>query len=357
MPQADFTDSFVNRYIYALSKEMLINSANEDGEQEVDTVFFGGGTPSLLDPAAIDYILQNAKKYFNIIDGAEISIEANPGTIDENKLKAYKNIGINRISIGGQSFSDEHLHTLGRIHSSEELDYILKAAINTGFDSVNMDLIFGFPGQTLDSFRQDLKRAISYNLHHLSLYMFTPEENTPLGDSVLNGDKELAEDRELAGMMNHAHDFLTEKGYLHYELSNYSIDGYQCRHNLKYWDYSEYRGFGASACSFRRRFRYKNIEDPHSYVYQTEHNFIPLESGERLSYERAMGEYIILALRTSRGLSEIEFKNIFHLEFKSHYDDIIMKLVHSGFLVYRDGFWFIPFKYFPLQSEICGEFI
>ena len=357
IPQTDYTDSFANRYIYALCKEMSVNSANEDGKPKVDTVFFGGGTPSLLEPAAVDYIYQHAKKYFDISGETEFSIEANPGTIGEDKLRAYRNLGVNRISIGGQTFSNEHLHKLGRIHTCEELDYALKTAIKMDFNSVNLDLIFGFPGQTFDSFKHDLKKIAGYNLQHLSLYMFTPEDGTPLGDSVLSDEETIPSDEELADMMNFAHDFLTKEGYNHYELSNYCIDGYECRHNLKYWKYSEYRGFGASACSFRRRFRYKNISDPHDYVYKTEHNFLPFESGECLSQERAIGEYVILALRTAKGIAENEFRCIFGVDFNLYYENILEELVAGGFLGHQNGFWYIPFKHFPIQSEICGKFI
>ena len=352
-----YTDSFVNRYIYAICKEIFLNAFNEEGSPQADTIFFGGGTPSLLAYEAIEHILKHIKNHFELSPDTEISIEANPGTIDYEKLLNYKQIGINRISIGGQTFSDEHLKNLGRIHNSEELNYSLKTAAKIGFTSVNLDLIFGFPGQNLKSFKSDLEKTVSYGIKHISTYAFTPEENTILGESVSSGAVKMPCDDEFSDMMNLTHDFLTSCGYVHYETSNYCIEGHQCRHNLKYWNYDDYRGFGSSACSFRNRFRYKNTANPHDYVYKTEHNFLPLEYGERLSEEKAAGEYIMLALRTSKGLSETIFKSIFGKSFYDHYFIILEELQKDGLLVFKNEFWTIPYEYFPIQNKIYEKFI
>ncbi len=357
LPASDYTDSFVRRYIYAVCREMAVASVNEDGKVPVDTVFFGGGTPSLMDPAAIEFILREAGAFFEISPGAEISMEVNPGTVELEKMLAYRNVSVNRISIGGQSFDDSHLSFLGRIHKSSELKNAVLAAKEAGFKNINIDLIFGFPGQTPDSFTSDLEKAVSLDVEHLSVYMFTPEEGTLIGDDVLNGRQEQPEDECLAEMMHLAHQKLTDCGYNHYELSNYAKPGYECGHNLKYWNYSGYRGFGSSACTFRRGFRYKNIADPYEYVFRTEHNFLPIESGEKLSLERRMGEYVMLALRTSLGVDEELFSRLFACSFSGHYKDVIAYLSEKSLLVNKNKHWYIPVQYFPLQSEISSEFI
>ncbi len=353
----DYTNSFAQRYIYALARELLTVSKTEEKRIAADTVFFGGGTPSLIDPAAISYLLKEAAKYYEIMPASEITLEMNPRTVNLSKLSAFKKAGVNRLSVGIQTFSPLHLDFLGRIHSVSDTYEAVKNAKSAGFDSISIDLIFGFPSQTKNDFVNDLKNALELGVSHISLYIFTPEEKTTLGEKVIKGELSMPDEELLADMMLYAHDFFIEAGFCHYEISNFALPGFVCRHNLKYWDYSDYRGFGSSACSFRRRFRYKNIPDPYNYVYAAEHNHLPILEGEKLCLPRAMGEYCMTALRTSEGIVPKRFAELFDLDFKEYYAEKIEELLSRDWLEEYDGNYRVPFKHYIIQSEIASAFI
>lgn len=356
MPSVDYTDSFVNRYIYALAREISTISKLETKPQVVDTVYFGGGTPSLLDPAAISFLLEQLSRYYTIDRHAEITLECNPGTVDLQKLRLLKAAGVNRLSMGAQSFDPEALKYLGRIHSSEQILNSFLAAREVQFDSVSLDFIFGFPNYTEKILSEDLRQILQLSPEHISFYLFTPEYGSPLGEQILNGQLSLPEDEFLSELYMQLSESLA-KEYIHYEISNFAKSGFHSRHNMKYWKYEEYRGLGAAACSFRNLFRYENISDPHEYVYSTEHNYLPIASGERISKMRRAGEYVMLALRLKEGLDRRKFKQLFELDFEQLYSDELRSLLNSSLLISEGDFIRIPEERWFLHSEIAEKFI
>ena len=229
-------------YIKALIADLDINK-NLINNRIIETIFIGGGTPSLLSAKAYQYLFEHIKKNYNLANNAEITLEANPGTIDYQKFKDYRAIGINRLSIGIQSFQDRHLKKLGRIHSSANAKVAIEHAQNAGFDNFNLDLMHGLPNQTLEEALSDLKTALTFNPKHLSWYQLTIEANTIFykQQPLLPSDDILA-DIELAG-------FEILKKYNHYEISAFSKSGFQCNHNINYWNFGDYLGIGAGAHS------------------------------------------------------------------------------------------------------------
>lgn len=278
-----------------------------------------------------------------------------------NLLSDFNKAGINRISIGGQSFNDPLLKKIGRLHSSFELSKTLETACSLNFDSVGVDLIFGFPDYTKDILISDIDHVLKFPIEHVSFYMFMPEEGTILGDKCINGDIEIPNDDLLVDMMEYTHGQLVENGFCHYEISNFSKNGKFCRHNLKYWNFEEYLGFGSSACSFVNGERFKNISNPFQYCKNIENGISVLEYKEKLPLKKSEGEFVMLALRMARGVSCAKFYKIFDEDFEKVYSKELEFLIKNGFIEKKslngDIFFYIPYKFFPIQSEIAKYFI
>lgn len=356
LPKGRWDDGFMAEYEEALLKE--IKSKSSSGyASPLSSVYFGGGTPSLMKPSSIARILNTLADSFGIMDGCEISMELNPGTCPNEGFKKYRKAGINRLSIGGQSFDDGVLKQIGRIHSSETLERAIESALSAGFDSVSLDLIFGFPNYVRDILMSDMEKAVSSGISHLSFYMFTPEEGTPLGDAVLSEREELPSDESLASMMDDAHSFLVDKGFIHYEISNFSKPGFECRHNMRYWNYGDYFGFGSSACSFLGGVRIKNNPDPFSYRSKIACGKSPHVYAEKLSRDRSAGEYVMLALRTARGIDSSDFKRRFGMDFSERFKKETEFLLCSGELKRDGNFYFVPYEFFSVQSGIASMFL
>ncbi|MCG2755382.1 MAG: radical SAM family heme chaperone HemW, partial [Desulfobacteraceae bacterium] len=259
-PYCDFysiTDQSLQQlFIEALIQEMQMASIPS---LVCDTLYFGGGTPSVLRPENIGRIIESAYGLFNISTDSEVTIEVNPGTVTSEQLTEYRNIGINRINIGAQSFNDEILNFLGRIHSSNDADLTIRGARKAGFDNIGIDLIYGIPGQTKEMWLSDLRRAIEFEPEHLSCYMLTYEKGTPLDIDREQGKVKPVADSLLAELFETTMEYLTAHGYVHYEISNFAKNASRIsRHNMKYWSFSPYLGFGPSAHSFTGHQRYWN---------------------------------------------------------------------------------------------------
>lgn len=355
-PVSQWNESVIEDYLEAVLREMRLrrSSISRSG---VDTVFFGGGTPSVLSPQAINKTLDALNSFSHISCGAEISLEANPSSLKSGLFKEFRKAGINRVSIGGQTFDDNLLKVLGRLHSSFDLEISIRSALEAGFNAVGLDLIFGFPGHSLQVLASDLLKAVELGAEHLSLYMFYPEPFTSMGDACLSGDLLCPSDEELADMFNFAHDFLSEKGYRHYEISNFALNGRVCLHNMNYWSYGEYVGFGSSACSFISKSRIKNVASPFRYIGLLKKNVTPGIFLENLSLKRKMGEYAMLALRTDEGVNDEYFYGIFGRRFSEIFSVALKKLTSLGLIERRGERFIVPYKYFPIQSEIAEEFL
>ena len=303
---------------------------------ELDTIFFGGGTPSLYSPLSLGAILEVIRSNLNLAADIEISLESNPSSLSEEKLSEYRNIGINRLSIGIQSFSDENLKTLGRIHDSKTAIESYNSARKAGFDNINIDLIYGLPGQTPDQWSNDLSRVISLNPDHISAYNLIIEPNTPFGEMYREGKLDLPSDDDQRNMYYLLNDRLIEIGYKRYELSNFARTGKQCRHNLKYWENGRYIGVGPSAVTCDRERRSKNSADLDKYIEHISQGKDAFESTEQVDAEKAKEERVMMGLRLSTGLSLSGYRGEFGIDLAEEKKNELSLLIERG-LIEIDG--------------------
>ena len=302
------------------------------------TIFFGGGTPSLLSVSQISRILDACSKNFAVDKDAEITLEANPGTLNQEQLAGLRAAGINRLSMGAQSFDAELLKTLGRIHSPKDITQAVRYARAAGFTSINVDFMFGLPGQTMSHWRETLDRALAMHIEHLSLYSLIIEEGTPFYSwtregRITSGDEDLCAD-----MYEYADERLQAAGYINYEISNWSLPGYQSRHNLTYWLNLPYLGMGAGAYSSFGGRRFSDVRDPVEYVRLLNAHQWPEAESESIDKQQAMSETAFLALRTAQGLHLPTFAQRFSVPFAEFVGDRLRTVEEAG-LLERDHDW------------------
>ncbi|TAN44876.1 MAG: radical SAM family heme chaperone HemW [Nitrospirae bacterium] len=292
-------DALMSAYCEALKKEIVSRKA---GAQTLKTVYIGGGTPSLLPEGAIKRLSDHISGFFDFAPDAEITIEANPGAIDDKILQNLLNSGVNRISLGIQSLVDAELSALGRVHNSEDAVSAVISARRAGFRNISLDLIYGIPGQSLDAWRRTLLKAIDLSPEHISAYELTPEKNTPLYEDIQDGTVGMPDESLAADMFMLADEVLEARGFRHYEISNYARPGRECRHNLNYWDRGEYLGIGAAAHSFIDGVRYDNMPDVEGYITALAKDGLPTGGSLKLGEEDIMKEIIFLGLRKVEGI-------------------------------------------------------
>lgn len=298
----------------------------------VDTIFFGGGTPSILPADALPKVLDEVRVSFVIDERAEITAEANPGTVDSHKLLRWCEAGMNRISFGVQSFHDTLLRAIGRIHTGEEARMAVRMAREAGFANINLDLIYGLPAQTIDMLKQDVMEAIALEIEHLSVYGLIVEEDTMLERMVDDGRAILPREEEEEAMYDWITAYLPQQGYHRYEISNYARAGRECRHNLKYWQFDEYIGLGSAAHSFAGRKRLANERIPSDYIRRMHADGSACLSEETETIAELQGEYIFLALRTTQGVDTEDFCHTFGADFFALYGDIIERMKNERLL-------------------------
>ena len=279
-----------------------------------DTVYFGGGTPSYVDPKYVIGAMRQIKNYYKIADNAEITIEMNPGTVDENKIKQYEKAGFNRFSVGLQTANDDLLMDIGRIHT--KADFVKTAELLKG-KNFSVDIMIGLEGQTTEDIKEAIDLASSAGAKHISSYALKAEEGTPMYGRYLNGD--LPSEDEVADEYDFTVKYLAEKGYKRYEVSNFCKDGFYSRHNLNYWKRGEYIGFGVSASSFIKERRFTNTEKIDEYTACIIRGKVAEIFSEDIEGDEREFEYIMLGLRTADGISFADFKNRFGTDFKEKY--------------------------------------
>ena len=338
-PYCDFysiTDlSLKPKFIQALMREMALF---QPGSLDFDTFYLGGGTPSVLDFDDIFKIINGFLEKFNILPSPEITIEINPGAVTRTLLKAYLEAGINRLNIGVQSFQEANLNFLGRIHSVKEACRVFEDARQSGCDNIGLDLIYGLPEQAKENWRADLDQAVQLGPDHLSCYLLTTEPGTPLHQDLQSGRYRPLRDRKIRELFDLTIDFLENHGYVQYEISNFarrtdeSSHPLMSRHNLKYWSFAPYAGFGPAAHSFIQPERYWNYADVRQYIEEVQAGRLPVEEREVLSTEQMMIETIYLGLRTTRGIDLIEFKRRFVVDFLNTFDRLVADLEKDGLL-------------------------
>lgn len=329
-------EKYIQALIAEIEQNIDIPGFNKE-EYIVDSVFIGGGTPSCIKPIYINKILCKLKEIFHIDNQAEITMECNPGTASKEAFELYYKSGINRISFGLQSCNDEELKCLGRIHNYETFLESFHWAREAGFKNINIDLISAIPEQTLESFMKSLKQVILLGPDHISAYSLIVEEGTPFYEMDLNLPDEDTE-REIYEETGR---ILRENGYEQYEISNYAKNGYECRHNIKYWTREEYLAFGLGASSFikvndlkdKKELRWRNSSD----IEMFNKKIFIREEMEELELRDSMSEYLFLGLRMNRGISESEFGRTFHLKLEDVFGDAIKKHTENGLLSYKEG--------------------
>jgi oxygen-independent coproporphyrinogen-3 oxidase len=302
------------------------------------TIFFGGGTPSLLTVTQITRLLAACRKAFAVDEQAEITLEANPGTLSFEQLKGLRVAGINRLSLGSQSFDAELLHTLGRIHTPDEIVQALSNARAAGFTSINLDFMFGLPGQTMQHWKTTLDRALALHPEHFSLYSLIIEEGTLFytwtnEGRIIPGDEDLCAD-----MYEYADERLQAEGYENYEISNWALPGHQSRHNLTYWQNLPYLGMGAGAHSFFGGRRFSNILDPQEYITLLKKQQRPEAESELIDRAHQMSETAFLALRTAQGLHLPTFEERFAEPF-TQFVGMRLRTVEEAGLLEQEHEW------------------
>jgi len=349
------------KYISALEKELAMYGERCSGIS-VDTVFLGGGTPSLLDASVIDAVMSLVRGSFNIAQDAEVSLEANPNSLTEEKLKKYADAGINRLSIGVQSFSDDVLRTLGRVHDVKSAVSAYETARKCGFSNINIDLMSGIPAQTFAQWKQTVDEVLRLRPEHISFYSLQLEEGTPFYESYKNGDIDLVDDALDREMYHYAADAFREEGYRHYEISNAALPGRECRHNMKYWSLGEYIGAGLGASSYFEGRRYTDLASIEEYISAAENGQIPLDGStvHEDTESDSMGIYCFTSLRTSKGIDLLEFEKLFGKSFYKAYGQIIGKIggyIADGYMSSDGRFLSLTEKGIDCSNDIMSEFV
>ncbi len=346
-------------YVTALRKE--IESYKESAKNyEVTTVFFGGGTPSLLSGEQMAELMNAIKDTFMLKEEAEITMEANPGTVTESNLSAYKEAGINRISFGLQSVKDEELRMLGRIHTFEEFLESYDMARKAGFHNINVDLISAIPGQTLTSWEETLRTVIELQPEHISAYSLIVEEGTTFAKLYGEGcEKEelLPDEDEERRIYERTEEMLKEAGYHRYEISNYAKDGYECRHNLGYWERKEYLGLGLGASSLLNETRFHNTEHMGTYLENAGNEKLLREDEEILTMQEQMEEFVFLGLRKMEGIREADFEKDFGQSIWDCYGENLRRVIEDGLLQKENGYLKLTKKGIDVSNYVFAEIL
>ncbi len=345
-------------YLDALFREMRrYGAVLSDAEKRISSLYVGGGTPTCLPAAGLCAILENAAAHFNLLPDCEITVEANPGTVDPGGLRELKKAGFNRLSLGVQSFQDRLLRVLGRVHDVREAVHAARQARAAGFTNLNLDFIFGVPGQTLDDWMETLTGAVELFPEHIALYGLQLEAGTPLEKSVAGGSiKACSEDLELSMYLT-AIDFLAAHGYLHYEISNFARPGRQSVHNLGYWLNHTYLGLGPAAHSYLRERRFHNYTSLKSYLDKVNRGETPVEAGEHIPVGREMSETMFLGLRLLQGVDLGRFYRRFGRRAEAVYREEINRLEKNGLVKVEAGWLRLTKKGLPVANTVFREFV
>ncbi len=343
-------EEYFEEYKNSIVKE--IEKFETDRELTVKTIFIGGGTPSVMPAEFICDILNAVGNKFNADKNSEISIEVNPGTADFDKFKSYREMGINRISVGAQSLEDRLLKVLGRVHNSEQFFECAEWAKKAGFSNINFDLMFALPGQTLDEWKKTLSAAVKLNPSHLSLYSLIVEEETPFFEMFESGKLKSVSDDEDRAMYYWAREFLKDFGYFQYEISNFAKKGFECRHNITYWKRKEYLGFGLGACSFFSGKRFHNNYDLLEYIAGSWFG-----EEEDFSKNDAFSEFMFLGLRMNDGISLKEFYDYFGVELDSVFGNKVELLIEQKLLEEKSGRICLTRKGVDLSNAVFRELL
>lgn len=338
-------------YVQALLREI---QAVEEGEgRSVSSIFIGGGTPSVLDERLLGDILREIRNRFKMKEDAEITIEVNPGTANIGKLQAYREMGINRLSIGLQSPEDRELKILGRIHNYGQFLETYQEARTVGFDNINIDLMSAIPDQTYEGWVKNLRTVAELEPEHISAYSLIVEEGTPFAARKLN----LPDEDTEYNMYEATAQILKEYGFEQYEISNYARKGRKCRHNVGYWTRQDYLGFGLGASSLYGKERFANTADMKKYLENSKNPEKIREKEPSLTREDEMAEFMFLGLRMTKGISKADFQRCFGCTIESVYGEVLEKYESMELLLEKDGRIFLSREGIHVSNSIMAEFL
>ena len=350
------TTDNISNFLTTVKKEIGSYSALYSRDRVFSSIYFGGGTPSLMEPDYLNEIISSLKDNYAVSNTAEITMETNPGTVDKNKLEAFRTAGINRLSIGIQSFLDDDLKFLTRIHDKNTAVSTVLNAKEAGFENINIDLIFNLPGQTKEKWNYNLESAVQLPVTHISAYSLILERGTILNKMVLDGKIKIQDEDYDAELYEMTIDLLESNGFNQYEVSNFARPGYECLHNNAYWRYRDYLSFGPSAHSFVNGRRWWNFSSLKHYISEIEKQGSAEAGYEIINDETALSEFVMLALR-SAGLNLIELKNRFGnswLERNSGYLDL---LAGKKFIEIKNNFIRLTKSGYAICDEILSKLI
>lgn len=349
-------ESDVKPYVNALLVEMR-TWKEWVREYKIDTIFIGGGTPTFLHEGEIEQILLECFRLFHMTEQVEISLESNPGTLSPRKLEVYKRAGVNRLSLGLQAVQPWHLSRLGRIHSFEDFVGSYHLAQEKGFNNINIDLMFGIPDQTLEEWTETLDRVTKLEPTHLSCYGLIIEEGTPLHEEYQDGKLRLPREEDEREMYWKAVEALTKQGFEHYEISNFARSGYQCRHNLNYWENGEYIGLGCGAHSFFNAERTSNEADLISYITKIGERGNAVVTRQKIAKTDEMFETVMLGLRLTKGLDLEAFQRRFHISFLEYYREEVKKLQRMNLIKRKDQYISLTSRGMDVQNQVLVSFL
>lgn len=323
--------SRIPAYLEALFKEIRLSA---ETTTVFDSLYLGGGTPSILTPRSVTEICDVVRSYYTLASDTEITIEINPGTVDINTLSAFREAGVNRLSIGVQSFQADHLHFLGRIHTVGQARAAIVDARAAGFNNISIDLMYGLPGQTRDLWRDDLLHGIGYQPAHFSCYMLSYEPGTPLQNRRDRLNFNPLPDDRVGDLFEYTVHFLAENGYALYEVSNFARDtGLQSRHNCKYWEMKPYQGLGPGAHSYKNGCRSWNFRHLNRYIDRLRKEQLPVEATENVSPEQQRIEFVYLGLRQSTGIEMPDYEKRFGQAFTEAHKAVLPYLLRDQYLI------------------------
>jgi len=339
-----FNEQAVRRYVESLCWELKIkrNSAGI-----LRTIFIGGGTPTLMPEDCFNQLFSCLRENFELSPESEISVEANPGTVNTSKIESLLSLGVNRISLGIQSFHDNELTTLGRVHTAAEALEAVRLIKSSGFENFSVDLMYGIPGQRIETWEETLSKTVDLSPSHISSYELTPEEGTPLSQLIRDNAVRMPEEELVLDMYDHAIDFLQSQGYEHYEISNFALSGYKCLHNLNYWERGEYIGAGAGAHSFIQGVRSRNTGDIKRYIDSLSNDIVPETEATVISSEEAIKEFIFLGLRKTEGIALTEA-----IKLRPHFIEGCKELIDSSHLAISEDHLRLTRKGLPVSNMV-----
>lgn len=348
-------DHLRKAYIEALNKE-IINLREKHNNLEINTIFIGGGTPSVLESNELECLLKEIAK-LNMAKDIEYSMECNPGNLTEEKLEVMKKYGVNRISMGLQAKQDNLLKGLGRIHNYKTFKENFLLAKKVGFNNINVDLMFGLPNQRLNEWEETLREIISLEPAHISAYSLIIEEGTAFYNLYENDKLKLPTEEEERKMYHLAKEILEENGFNQYEISNYAKEGKECRHNLAYWNMDNWIGVGSASASYINGKRIKNISSIEEYINSINERGEAVEEIINNSKNDNMEEFMFMGLRKINGIDENEFKKRFGMNINDVYGEILNKYIDEGLLIRESGRFFLSEKGIEISNVIMADFL